>query len=188
MATYVVGGVEKIELAPAFFTEAGATGATWVRAENVAPDTVAYTKNADTQTDIIPEDKDVPFITFYQPGEPDQIVFGLLEHHPVIMAMLFNQEYTATTSKTTMLAKRKIANLAVKITTRNMKDDRKQVIVIPNVSFETTIVNNLSKTSAQQLLLTGKIGSFKTTTSLADAILIKTWVTDANVAIDSTTP
>lgn len=188
MATYVVGGVEKIELAPAFFTEAGAGTAVWVRAENVAPDTVTYTKNADTATDLVPEDKDVAFITFYAPGEPDTIVFGLLEHHPTIMAMLFNQEYVATTSKTTMLAKRKVANLAVKITTRSMKDGRKQIIVIPNVNFETTIVNNLSKTAAQQLLLTGKIGSFKTTTSNLDAIVIKTWVTDANAPIDSTTP
>lgn len=188
MATYAVGGVEKIELAPAFFTEAGAASAVWVRAENVAPDSVLYTKNADTETDLVPEDKDIAFITFYTPGEADTIVFGLLEHHPTIMAMLFNQEYVAATSKTTMLAKRKVANLAIKITTRNMKDDRKQIIVIPNVRITTTIVNNLSKTALQQLLLTGKVGSFKTTTTNLDAISIKTWVTDAGAVIDSTTP
>lgn len=188
MATYAVGGVEKIELAPAFFTEAGIASAVWVRAENVAPDTVTYTKNADTTTDIVPEDKDVAFVTFYQPGEADQIIFGLLEHHPTIMAMLFNQEYVAATSKTTMLAKRKVANLAVRITTRSMKDDRKQIIIMPNVMFTTTIVNNLSKTALQQLLLTGKLGSYKTTTSSLDAISQKTWVTEAGVAIDSTTP
>jgi hypothetical protein len=188
MATYAVGGVEQIELAPAFFTEAGVAAAVWVRAENVAPDSVVYTKNADTETDLIPEDKDVAFVTFYAPGEADTIVFGLLQHHPVIMAMLFNQEYVAATSKTTMLAKRKVANLAVRITTRSMKDGRKQIIVMPNVAFTTTIVNNLSKTALQQLLLTGKVGSFKTTTTNLDAISLKTWVTDSGAVIDSTTP
>lgn len=188
MATYAVGGVEQIELAPAFFTEAGVASAVWVEAEYVAPDSVLYTRNADTETDLIPEDKEVSFVTFYTPGEADTIVFGLLQHHPTIMAMLFNQEYVAATSKTTLLAKRKIANLAVKITTRSMKDDRKQIIVIPNVAFTTTIVNNLSKTALQQLLLTGKVGSFKTTTTNLDAISIKTWVTEAGAVIDSTTP
>jgi hypothetical protein len=188
MATYAVGGVEKIELAPAFFTEAGVGTAVWTQAEFVAPDTVVYTKNADTETDLVPEDKDVAFITFYTPGEADTIAFGLLQHHPTIMAMLFNQEYTAATSKTTMLAKRKVANLAIKITTRSMKDGRKQTIVMPNVAFTTTIVNNLSKTALQQLLLTGKVGSFKTTTTNLDAISIKTWITDSGAVIDSTTP
>jgi hypothetical protein len=188
MATYAVGGVEQIDLAPAFFTEAGAATAVWTEAEFVAPDSVVYTKNADTETDLVPEDKEVSFVTFYTPGEADTIVFGLLQHHPTIMAMLFNQEYVATTSKTTMLAARKVANLAVRITTRSMKDNRKQIIILPNVNFTTSIVNNLSKTALQQLLLTGKVGSFKTTTSNKDAISIKTWVTDAGVAIDSTTP
>lgn len=188
MATYAVGGVEKIELAPAFLTEAGAGTAIWTQAEFVAPDSVLYTRNSDTETDLVPEDKDVAFLTFYTPGEADTIVFGLLQHHPTIMAMLFAQEYVATTSKTTMLAKRKVANLAVKITTRSMKDNRKQIIVLPNVAITTTIVNNLSKTAVQQLLLTGKVGSFKTTTTLLDAISIKTWVTESGAAIDSTTP
>lgn len=188
MATYAVGGVEGIDLAPAFFTEAGASTAVWVPVENIAPDTVLYTKNSDTETDLVPEDKDIAFITFYTPGEADTIVFGVLQHHPTIMAMLFNQEYVAATSKTTMLAKRKVANLAVRIRTRAMLDGRKQIIIIPNTKITTTIVNNLSKTALQQLLLTGKVGSFKTTTTNLDAISIKTWVTDSGAVIDSTTP
>jgi hypothetical protein len=188
MATYVVGGVEKIELAPAFFTEAGVSTAVWTQVEYIAPDTVVYTKNADTETDLVPEDKDTAFITFYTPGEADTIAFGILQQYPTIMAMLFNQEYVAATSKTTILAKRKVANLAIKITTRSMKDGRKQTIVMPNVAFTTTFVNNLSKTTVQQLLLTGKVQSFKTTTTLLDAIVIKTFITEANAVIDSTTP
>lgn len=188
MATYAVGGVEKIEICPAFTTEAGIATAVWTQVEYIAPDSVVYTKNSDTETDLIPEDKDVAFVTFYQPGEADTIVFGVLQEYPTLMAMLFNQEYVAATSKTTVLAKRKVANLGIKITTRSMRDDRKQTIVIPNVAVTTTFVNNLSKTTLQQLLLTGKIGSFKTTTSLLDATIVKTWITSANAPIDSTTP
>lgn len=188
MATYAVGGLEQVDLAPAVFTEAAISGITWTEAEYVAPDSALYTRNADTETDLVPEDKEVSFVTFYTPGEADTLVFGLLQHHPTIMAMLFDQEYVAATSKTTMLASRKVANLAVRLTTRSMKDDRKQIIILPNVRFTTSIVNNLSKTALQQLLLTGKVGAFKTTTTNKDAISIKTWVTAAGVAIDSTTP
>lgn len=188
MATAVVAGVEKVRVAPAFFTEAGATGATWTQIENIAEDTTQYTKNADTITELIPADKDVSFITFYAPGEADQITIGILEQLPVVMSMLFNTVYTPATSKTIELAKRKVANLAIEITTRSMKDGRKQIIVLPNVQVVTTYVNNLSKTAVQQLLLTGKVGSFKTTTGSLDAISIKTWVTDAGAPIDSTNP
>jgi len=188
MATYVVGGVEKIEVCPAFFTEAGVSTAVWTQVEYIAPDTVVYTRNSDSETDLVPEDKDTAFLTFYTPGEPDTIAFGILQQYPTIMAMLFNQEYVAATSKTTILAKRKIANLGVRITTRSMKDSRKQTIVLPNVNFTTTFVNNLSKTTVQQLLLIGKVGSFKTTTTLLDALSIKTFITDAGAVIDSTTP
>lgn len=188
MATNIVGGVEMIEVAPAVTTEAGITGATFVRLENIAPDSVIYTKNSDTETDLIPEDKDVALLTFYTPGEADTIAIGVLEQKPEVLALLFNQEYTEATTRILTLAKRKVANLMIRITTRSMKDDRKQVIVLPNVAVTTTYANNLNKTSVQQLLLTGKVGSFKTTTSLKDAISVKTWVTDAGAPIDSTTP
>ncbi|MCZ4244979.1 hypothetical protein [Pedobacter punctiformis] len=188
MATNIVGGVELIEIAPAVTTEAGITGATFQRLENIAPDSVVYTKNSDTETDLIPEDKDVALLTFYTPGEADTIAIGVLEQKPEILALLFNQEYTEATTRIVTLAKRKVANLMIRITTRSMKDGRKQVIVLPNVAVTTTFVNNLSKTAVQQLLLTGKVGSFKTTTSLEDAISVKTWVTEAGAPIDSSTP
>lgn len=186
MATNIVGGVEKIEIAPAFFTEAGVSTATWTPLEYIAGDTVAYTKNSDTPTDLIPEDKDVALITFYAPGEADQLTVGVLQQLPTVMALLENIVYTPATTKIVNLAKRKIANLAFRITTRSMKDDRKQVIVLPNTSVVTTYTGNLTKTAVQQLLLTAKVGSFKTTTGNLDAISIKTWVTEANAVIDST--
>ena len=186
MATYVVGGVEKVRVAPAVFTEAAIATAAWLQIENIAEDTTQYTKNADTITELIPADKDVAFVTFYAPGDADEIAIGILEQKPAIMSLLFNTVYTAATSKTIELAKRKVANLAIEITTRSMKDGRKQVIVLPNVRVTTTYVNALNKTAVQQLLLTGKVGSFTTTKDSLDAISVKTWVTDAGAAIDST--
>ncbi|MNL80610.1 hypothetical protein D3C87_2075100 [compost metagenome] len=59
--------------------------------------------------------------------------------------------------------------------------------MIPNTHAVTTYANNLSKTTVQQLLITAKIDSFKTTTDSLDAISIKSWVTADGTAIDSTT-
>jgi len=188
MATNIVGGVEKIEIGVAVTTEAAVTSITWTALENIAPDTVLYTRNSDTETDLIPEDKDVAILTFYQTGEADQITIGVIEQKPEIMNMLEDNEYTAATSRTVTLAKRKVANLAIRLTTRSMKDARKQIVILPNVRVVTTYANNYNKTSVQQLLLTGKVGSFKTTTSAKDAISIKTWVTEAGAPIDSSTP
>ncbi|MCX3266540.1 MAG: hypothetical protein EOO20_06600 [Chryseobacterium sp.] len=186
MASSYVSGIEMVEIAPAFFTEAGLSAATWTRLENIAPDTATYTRNADTETELVPEDKDIAEITFYQTGEADQFVIGVLEQKPVIMNMLENNEYTAGTTKTVTLAKRKVARLALRITTRSVKDNRKLITVVPNTNVVMTYTGNYNKNSVQQLLLTAKIGSFKTTTSQKDAISIKTWVTDDGTPIDST--
>lgn len=189
MATYAVGGVEKIRVAPAVTTEAAITTglATALVLEYVA-DAVAYTRNVDTLTDLVPEDKEVAFVTFATPGEADQITVGLLQQDPAVMAMFENVVYTPATTKIVNLAKRKIANVMLEITTRSMKDGRKQIVVLPNVAVTLSYVNNLNKTSLQQLLLTGRVGSFKTTTGNLDAISIKTWVTEAGAPIDSTNP
>lgn len=190
MATNFVGGVEKIRIAPAVFTEAAVTtGLTdAVELEFVAMDTVAYTKNSDTQTDLFAEDKDVAVLTFHAPGEADQITIGVLQQSPEIMEMLENIVYTPATTKIVNLAKRKVANLMIEITTRSLKDDRKQIVVLPNVSVVTTYTGNYTKAGVQQILLTGKVQSFKTTTTNLDAISIKTWVLSDGTAIDSTTP
>lgn len=190
MATNFVGGIEKIRIAPAVTTEAGVTTglASAVLLEFIANDTVAYTRNADTQTDLTAEDKDAPVLTFYTPGEADQIVIGVLQQKPEIMAMLENIIYTPATTKIVNLAKRKIANLMIEITTRSMKDDRKQIVVLPNVQTVLSYTGNYTKAGVQQITLTGKVGTFKTTADSKDAISIKTWVTDSGAAIDSSTP
>lgn len=185
MATNVVGGLEKVEIAPQILTEAAIASAVWSQVEHIAPDSVAYTRQGDTTTDLIPEDKDVAFVTFYQTGEADTITIGVLEQKPELMVLLENGKYVNTTTTFTTYAKRKVANLAIRLTTRPMKDGRKCVIIFPNVAVTTTFVNNLTKTAVQQLLLTGRVGSFKTTTDNIDAIMTKTFVTEAGAVINS---
>lgn len=190
MATNFVSGVEKIRIAPAVFIEANITTglSSAVELEYIALDTVAYTKNSDTTEDLFAEDKDAVVLTFQKNGEPDQIVIGLLQQKPEIMAMLENIVYVPATTKVTNLAKRKVANLMIEITTRSVKDDRKLIIVLPNVNVVTSSVGNLTKSGVEQLLLTGKVGTFKTTAGTLDAISTKTWVTSAGAVVDSTIP
>jgi hypothetical protein len=110
MATNFVSGVEKVFIAPAFFTEADASTAVWTELEYITTDTVAYTKNSDTTTDLFAEDKSGTVLTFATDGEPDQIVVGVLQQAPAILSMLENIVYTPATTKIVTLAKRKLAN------------------------------------------------------------------------------
>lgn len=190
MATFFVYGVEKIRIAPAVSTEAAiTTGLTSaIQLEDIVIDSTAYTQNADTTTDIFAEDKDGAVLTIPSNGEPDQITIGLLQQKPTVLALLENIVYTPATTKIITLAKRKVANLMIEITTRSAKDDRKQIIVLPNVFVTLSKTGNLTKTGVEQLLLTGKVGTFTTTVGALEATSLKTWVTVAGAAIDSTIP
>lgn len=153
----IVQGVEMLELA-VIDPNTGVLGP-YVRAENVAPDTVNYTSNADTETSIIPEDKDVAIITLSTPGDPDQFNFGLLELSDENYAKLFNVEQDLTTSTTTVLATRKRANLAIRLTTRPVNGVKK-VFTYPNTQCTTTYVNNFDKQSLVQLGVVANIMAF----------------------------
>ncbi|WP_285011199.1 hypothetical protein [Pedobacter faecalis] len=186
MATFFVAGTESVEIAPAFFTQAGASSAVWTKLEYIAKDNPPqYTKNLDTRTTLGAEDKDGVVLTFYEDGEPNVLTVGVLQQKPEILQMLDNIVYTAETTEIIELAKRKVANLAIRLTTRSAKDNRKQIVVFPNTEVTYTTPGGGSKTSVQQLLLSAIIGTFKTTTGNLDAISIKKWVTEAGAAIDS---
>lgn len=189
MPTFFVGGTEKVEIGAAVETEAGVSGITWTELEYVATDNPPqYTKNIDTKTYLKAEDKKGNVLTFYEAGDPDVLTVGILQQKPEVLAMLENIVYTAATTKIIELADRKVARLAIRLTTRSLKDDRKQIVVFPNTEVTTTTPGGGNKTSVQQLLLTATIGTFKTTTGSKDATSIKTWVTEAGSAIDSSTP
>ncbi|MEJ2905092.1 hypothetical protein WAE58_21785 [Pedobacter panaciterrae] len=188
MATFFVAGTEKVEIAPAFFTEAGASTAVWTQLEYVAKDNPPqYTKNIDTKTTLLAEDKSGVVLTFWEEGEPNVLTVGILQQKPTVLAMLDNIVYTPATSKIIELAKRKVANLAIRLTTTSVKDNRKQVVIFPNTDVTNTTPGGGNRTTVQQLLLNASIGTFKTTTDNLDAISMKTWVTgDTNAVIDST--
>ncbi|RZK67657.1 MAG: hypothetical protein EOO95_02255 [Pedobacter sp.] len=188
MATNFVGGVQKIRVAPAVQTEGAITTglASAIEIEFIAMDTVQYTENSDTTEDLKAEDKDYTILSFQTDGDPDQIVISVLQQKPEVLAMFENIVYTPATTKIVGLAKRKVADVMFEITTRSMKDNRKQVIVLPNVSVVKSTDGNLTKNGVQRMVLTGKVGAFKTTTGNLDAKYIKTWVTDAGAPIDST--
>ncbi|MDQ1139420.1 hypothetical protein [Pedobacter agri] len=187
MATFVVGGVEKIEYAPASLLGVVSDGA-WKEVPNIAPDSVTFTKNQGTKSSITPEDKDVAFINFFTPGEGDTLALGVLEQNPALEQELFNVKYTASTTTTDFKAKEKIANLAWRITTRAMKDGRKAVITMFNTDVQTGYANNLTKTVAQQLALIATLGTYRPSGETEDYIYSKKFVTAAGATIDSSTP
>jgi hypothetical protein len=183
MATFVVGGIEKIEYAPASLV---GVVTTWKQIPNIAPDSVTFTKNNGTRTGLVPEDSDVAFINFFAPGEGDTLVLGVLEQNPDLVQTLFNVKYTAATTLTEYKAAEKIANLAWKITTRPLKDGRKCIITIYNTDVQTGYANNLTKTAAEQLALVATLGSYRPAGETEDYVYSKQFVSASGVVINST--
>lgn len=180
----IVQGVETIELA--VIDDATGIAGAWVRAENIAPGTVQYTSNSDTETSIIPEDKDVAIIVLSTPGDPDQFLFGLLELSDENYAKLFNVEQDLTTSTTTVLATRKKANLAVRLTTRPVNGVKK-IFLYPNTQCTTTYVNNFTKDALVQLGVAANILSY-TSVGGKDAIYSVQTVKADGTVINGTPP
>lgn len=174
----IVNGVEQLELA-VIDPVTGLPG-DYIRAENVAPGTVNYTANADTRTSIIPEDKDVAIFTAVETGDPDQFNFGLLELSTENYQKLFNVDVDLLTSTVTVLAQRKQANIAIRLTTRPVNGVKK-IFTYPNTSATTTYVNNFEKASLVQLGVVADINSFKTTTGLDAIYTVQTVQADGSV-------
>lgn len=161
----LVQGVETLELA--VIDDNGVLGP-WVRAENVAPGTVSYTSNTDTETPIIPEDKDSAIIVLATPGDADVFNFGLLELSEENFAKLFNVIQDTSTSTTTVLATRKRPTLAIRLTTRPVNGVKK-IFTYPNTSAYTTYVNNFTKDALVQFGVVANILAWQTETG-KDAI------------------
>lgn len=154
----IVKGVESIQLA--VIDDNGITGP-WVKIENIAPGTVNYTSNEDTKTPIIPEDKDVAIIVLSTPGDADVFNFGLLELSHENFAMLFNVDQDLATSTTTVLAQRKQATLAIKLTTRPVNGVKK-IFHYPNTSATSTYLNNFTKDALVQIAVAADILAYQT--------------------------
>lgn len=185
MATEIVYGVEKIELGTP-----GANGelaTDFVAIHNIADGTVSYTSNADNKTNIIPEDKDVPLIVLFTPGNPDTFNFDLLEISEANLQKLFNTEFDAATSKITVLASRKQTPLAIRLTTRPQFGVKK-VFIFQNTLATVTLKNNFTKNALVAISVVADILSFVSDGG-ADAIYtVQTVDGTTGTAEDSTPP
>jgi len=173
----IVLGVESVELA---VIDANGTQGAWVRAENIAPGTVNYTSGTDTKTPLIPEDKDAAIIVFSVAGDPDIFNFGLLELSDENFAKLFNVEQALATSTTTVLAERKQASLAIRLTTR-VVNGVKKVFTYPNTAATTTYVNNFTKDALVQFGVAASVLSFTTSSGKEAIYTIQTVKADGSV-------
>lgn len=144
MQNDIIYGVEMIEFGVP--QTDGTLPTSWTRFENIEEGSVSLTSNQDQKTNIIPEDKDVPIIVLYNPGDPDVFNFALLEISHENLAQLFNVVYDASTSSVQILAERKHANLAIRLTSRVQLGAKKRII-IPNAVCECSWKNAVSKTT-----------------------------------------
>lgn len=154
----LVNGIESIEFAT---ITNGVVNNDWIRMHNIADGSVSITSNADTRTQIIPEDKDAPIIVLYTPGELDIINFGGYEISPENLARFFNIIYDPATSKVTVLAKKKIANLAIRLTSRAQYNVKKQ-FVYRNTNCLPTFTGNITKTGLLVLTIAASIAAWNT--------------------------
>lgn len=152
-----VNGVEQIELA-VLDPVTGVAGE-WVRFENIAMDTVTHTSNADNKTNIFAEDKDVAVAILTDTGDPDTFGFGGLEISTENFAKLFNTEVDLATSTVTVLAKRREAKLAVRLTTRPINGVKK-VITYPNTQCSTVWSGNFTKNALMVIQVTASLLAF----------------------------
>jgi hypothetical protein len=185
MATFVVGGIEKIEYAPASPIGVVASNA-WKPMPNVAVGTVLMTKNVGTKGSIKKEDGNTTFINTFTPADGDTLTIGLLEQNPDLVQELFDVKYTALTTLLEYYAGEKIAHLALRITTVPMKDNRKAVITIYNNDVQTGYANNLTADTVEQLALTASIGTYRKSGETKDMVYTKQFVNADDSVINST--
>lgn len=185
MATEIVYGVQSVELGTPGAN--GALATDFVKIENIEDQSVSYTSNADTKTNIIPEDKDVPLIVLFTPGNPDTFNFGLLEISVANMQKLFNTEVDLANGIVTVLASRKQTPLAIRITTRP-QFGIKRIFVFQNTLATVTWKGNFTKNALVSVSVVADLLSFKTTSG-ADAIFtIQTVDATTGVAENETPP
>ncbi|MBF9252486.1 hypothetical protein I2I11_04200 [Pontibacter sp. 172403-2] len=160
MAITPISGIERLDFAPAYKNIADAPlDAAWRRVENINNGTVSLTQNEDSVNQIIPEDKDVAEVTLSTPGEADTFNFSTLDFTQENFADLFNVAFDAATSTTTFKAQRKVANLAIRMTTRPV-NGIKYIITFPNTDARSRVENPFTKDGLVQISATATILSF----------------------------
>lgn len=155
----------------------------WEQLENLQPDSVQRTKNNGTLAGVIPEDKDVPLFTIYTAPEPGTIAIGVMEQKPAVMQKLFNTIWDAASSTLVVLAKEKVANLAIRLTSRPV-NGRRAIITYMNIDALTGYANNIAKTVQENLAIVGTVMPWLYLGQ--DAHYTMQWVNEDGTPIDST--
>lgn len=181
----IMNGVEKLEIG---MSSNGVIDQTsWITSENIEDGSVSISSNADTKTNIIPEDKDVAILVLYTPGDPDVFNFGLYEISPENLQLYFNVVYVAATSKILVLAKKKYATLAVRVTTRP-QNGYKQRVTYTNCSCVPSFKNNLTKNGLLAIEIAGSILPYIDPASGENALWFIELLNEDGSAVDSTPP
>lgn len=154
----LVNGVESIEFAT-FLPDGTVDTASWVKGNNFADGTVVYTSNADTLTSIIPEDKDTAIFTIATPGDPDTFNFNCFELSVANYQRFFNVDFDPATTTLTVLAQKKRANLAIRLTTRPVNGVKK-IYTYSNTQCDVTYAENFTKEALVQLAVAASIMSY----------------------------
>ena len=152
-----VNGVDQVELA--VIDEITGVPGTWVNMENITMTTVVYTSNSDNKTNIFAEDKPVAIAVLTDTGDPDTFAFSSMELSTANFSMLFNAEVDLLTSTTTVLAQRREAKLAIRLTTKNI-GGVKTVFTFPNTQAESKWAGNFTKSELMSINVTASILSF----------------------------
>lgn len=183
MNTEVIFGVEKIEFGTPGVDYALPTS--WTVFNNIEDGSVSYTSNKDTETPINTEDKDVPLLTLFTPGAADVFTFGLVEVSEANLAALFNTTQDISTSTTSVLAHKKRANLAIRLTTRSQFGIKK-VFTFPNTICNVAYKNNFTKNALVALEVAASIYPYRDGTN--DVLYTIATVNADGSAINGTLP
>jgi hypothetical protein len=184
MAKTILSGIETIEYAAAS-TLGVVTDANWKKIENITMGSVSITESTQTKTDIMAEDKDTAVFSVYAPAEGDVLTLSVLDHNPTLLQELYNVKWTAATSTMDFKAKKKIANLAFRLTSRPV-DGQKQVITFFNTEVQTTSDGAITKDGAQSKVLTATILAYRPSAETEDYIYSKKTVTASGAVVNST--
>jgi hypothetical protein len=156
----------------------------WTQIENLQPDSITRTKNSGTLGGFTPEDKDIPLFTIYTPAEnPGTITVGLAEQSPTNMQKLFNTVYDAATTTVVVLAKEKIANLALRLTSRPV-NGRRKIMTYYYLDAVTGYSNNIAKAVNEALAITATVKPYLYLGQ--EAIYTDQWVNEDGSPINST--
>lgn len=184
MTNDIVYGVEKIEFGISNGDDS--VPASVIVFNNIEDGSVSYTSNKDTATSITPEDKDVPILVLYTPGDADTFNFNLLELSKQNLQALFNTVYDEVTSKFTILATKAHSNLWIRLTTRPQFGVKK-VFIFPNTICDVSYKNNFTKNALVAIAVVASILAYNDADGNVCAYTIQKVNADGTT-IDGTTP